>query len=89
MKLKITNLLTAYKSAGIHHLLKYMKGAEVETDWKKLVSISKIERAIRLIKKLSLALHLAFFIRFLESLDPIEAHNVLINLGVCTNGGSK
>ena len=57
-----------------------MKDAEEETDWKKIVTISEIENAVRIIKRLSLALHLSFYIKFLESMDPIVADNILINL---------
>ena len=80
MNSKITNLISAYTPAGIIRLLKYMRDVEDETDWKKIVSLSEIETAVKTIRRLSIALHLAFFIRFLESLDPIEADNVLIDL---------
>lgn len=60
MKSKITNLISAYKPAGIIQISKYMKDAEEETDWKKIVTISEIENTVKFIKRLSLALHLPF-----------------------------
>ena len=85
MKSKVTNLISAYTPAGIIQLLKYMKDAEDETDWKKIVSISEIETAVKTIRRLAIALHLAFFIRFLESMDPIEADNILIDMETGSN----
>ena len=58
-----------------------MKDAEDETDWKKTVSISDIETAVKQsIRRLPIALHLAFSIRFLESVNPTEADNILIDM---------
>ena len=85
MKSKVTNLISAYTPAGIIQPLKYLKDAEDETDWKKIVSISEIETAVKSIARLAIALHLAFFIRFLESMDPIEADNILIDMKTGSN----
>ena len=63
-KSKITNLFSAYKDAGILHLLMYMKDTDNEADWTDLVSLSNIETAAKNIKRLALALHLAFLVRF-------------------------
>jgi hypothetical protein len=46
-KSKITNLFSAYKDAGILHLLMYMKDTDNEADWTDLVSLSNIESAAK------------------------------------------
>ena len=80
LKSKITNLVSAYKSAGILHLLKYMKDDEEEHDWTKLVTLAQIEGAARNIQRLSLSLHLAVFVKYMESLNPLEAENLLLDM---------
>jgi hypothetical protein len=72
---KITNLFSAYKDAGILHLLKYMKDTDNEADWTDLVSLSNIETAAKNIKRLALALHLALFLRSLHN-DALYLHVV-------------
>jgi hypothetical protein len=68
-KSKITNLFSAYKDAGILHLLMYMKDTDNEADWTDLVSLSNIETAAKNIKRLALALHLEFLVRFIHTLS--------------------
>ena len=68
-KSKIVNLFSAYKTAGLLHLLKFMKDSEQEDDWMKLITIQNIDTATRNIRRLSMALHLAFFVRFMATLD--------------------
>jgi hypothetical protein len=46
----------------------YMKDTDNEADWTDLVSLSNIESAAKNIKRLALALHLAFLIRFIHTL---------------------
>ncbi|VDI60748.1 Hypothetical predicted protein [Mytilus galloprovincialis] len=46
-KSKITNLISAYKEAGLIHILQYMKDEENEKEWSKLLSIENIETATR------------------------------------------
>ncbi|XP_067660602.1 uncharacterized protein [Haliotis asinina] len=76
-KSKIANIFSAYKDAGLHELLKYMKDDEQEKDWKKLVTLSNIETAARNIKRLSMAFHLAFLATFLQSLTEENKIQIL------------
>lgn len=46
-KSKITNLISAYRTAGLIHILHFMKDQEIEKDWSKLLSIDNIETATR------------------------------------------
>ena len=71
-KSKITNLISAYKSSGLIHIIQFMKDQELEKDWSKLIGISNIETATRNIWRLSVALHIAFMSKFVESLEPEE-----------------
>ena len=80
VKSKINNLVSAYKPMGFVQMVKYMKDDENETDWSKVVTLSEIEAAARTIRRLAIALHLAIFCSFLESLPPIEADNLLIDM---------
>ena len=55
--------------------------AEDETDWKKIVSIFEIETAVKTIIRLAIVLHLTFLnVRFLISMVPIEADNILTDM---------
>ncbi|XP_076084880.1 uncharacterized protein LOC143055600 [Mytilus galloprovincialis] len=75
-KSKITNLFSGYKDAGILHLMKYMKDTDKEADLVDLLS-SNIETAARYIKRLALAIHLAFFLKFVSTLTKQEANNLI------------
>ena len=68
-KSKIVNLFSAYKAAGLLHLLKFMKDSEQEDDWMKLITMQNIETATQNISRLSMALHLAFLVKYLDSLE--------------------
>ncbi|MCW4344649.1 MAG: hypothetical protein N0E48_15030, partial [Candidatus Thiodiazotropha endolucinida] len=70
-KSKITNLCTAYKDAGLLHILKYMRDEETQ-EWSKLISAEDINKASRYIRRLSIAFHLAFVAKFLSTLDEEE-----------------
>lgn len=67
------NLFSAYKDAGLFHLFKYMKDDEQEKEWMKRISIQHIETATNNIKRMSLGIHLAFLIKFLDYLPEQEA----------------
>lgn len=67
-KSKITTLCRAYKQAGLTELLKYMTDDERDTELLKLISVEKIDKATRTIRRLSVALHTACIIEFLKSL---------------------
>ena len=73
-KSKITNLISAYKSSGLIHIIQFMKDQELEKDWSKLIGISNIETATRNIWRLSVALHIAFMLKFVESLQLEERY---------------
>ena len=71
-KSKITNLISAYKSCGLIHILQYMKDEDTEKDWTKLLSIDNIEKATRNIWRLATALQIAFMTAFYESLTEMQ-----------------
>ena len=75
-KSKITNLFSGYKDAGLVHILKYMKDDD-EKAWSKLLTIENINAATRCVFRLSMALHLAFFICFLRQLTELEREAIL------------
>ena len=81
-KSKITNLGAAFKHGGIVQLLKYMKNDDQENDWAKLVTVQNIDAATRVIKRLSQALHLAFFVSWIEQLKPEEVEEITVCLEV-------
>ncbi|CAC5383204.1 unnamed protein product [Mytilus coruscus] len=76
-KSKITNLISAYKTTGLLHILRYMKDEENEKDWTKLLTIENIETATRNIWRLSVALHLSFFVCYVSALTEEEAGKVI------------
>ncbi|VDI35096.1 Hypothetical predicted protein [Mytilus galloprovincialis] len=76
-KSKITNLISAYKTTGLLHILRYMKDEENEKDWTKLLTIENIETATRNIWRLSVALHLSFFVCYVSTLTEEEAGKVI------------
>ena len=76
-KSNITNLISAYKNAGILHMLKYMKDDEDTQEWTKLLTIENIDAATRCIKRLSSALHLAFLVQFFNTLPRMQQEQFL------------
>jgi hypothetical protein len=65
--------------AGGGCLHKYMKDTDNEADWTDLVSLSNIETAAKNIKRLALALHLAFLVRFIHTLTTdVQAEKCFI-----------
>ena len=79
-KMKVTNLCSAYKDAGLLHIIKYMHNKPDEDDIAKLLDMNVIRHATRHIKRLALALSLAFQIVFLESLSDTDAAELLNDL---------
>ena len=79
-KSKITTLSSAYKDAGLLKLLKYMTDHDKDDDWSKLLTPANIEAATRNIKRLTVALQLAFIIAFLDHLPPGDAESLLTDL---------
>ena len=73
-KSKITNLISAYRSSGLIHIIQFMKDQELEKDWSKLIGIANIETATRNVWRLSVALHIAFMLKFVDSLGLEERH---------------
>ncbi|CAC5360077.1 unnamed protein product [Mytilus coruscus] len=76
-KSKITNLISAYKATGLLHNLRYMKDEEYAKDWTKLLTIVKIETATRNIWRLSVALHLSFFVCFLSTFSKEDSRSLM------------
>lgn len=54
-----------------------MKDEENEKDWTKLLTIENIETATRNIWRLSVALHLSFFVCYVSTLTEEEAGKVI------------
>ena len=79
-KSKIGNFLKAYKSAGLLQILNYMRDEDTEKDWSKLVTVSNIDKATRIIRRLSVALHVAFILKFMETLQVSKATELLEQL---------
>ena len=71
-KSKITNLISAYKSCGLIHIIQYMKDEDTEKDWTKLLSIENIEKATRNIWRLATGLQIAFMSVFYNTLTETE-----------------
>ena len=81
-KSKVNYLFTAYNDAGIVHLPKYMKDSEQEQDWMELVSLRNIETAAKNIKRLALALHLAFLVQFITTLPDEDVEQILSDFDI-------
>ncbi|KAL3841569.1 hypothetical protein ACJMK2_019691 [Sinanodonta woodiana] len=58
-KSKIMNLISAYETSGLIHILKYMRDDDIEKDCSKLVTIENIEIATQNVWRLSAALHIS------------------------------
>ena len=71
-KSKITILFSAYKDAGLLHLLQFMKDDE-NPDWCSLISIQHIDTATTHVKRLAVSFHVALFSKFCNSLCPEES----------------
>ena len=71
-KSKINTLFSAYKDAGLMHLLKYMRDDNDDKDWGKLVSIQHIDIATKNVRRLGQSLHLALLLSFQTTLSADE-----------------
>lgn len=71
-KSKITTIGSAYKHAGIIQLLKYMRDEDKENEWAKLATTVHIEAATRVMRRLSLSLHVAFLLVFMRTMSSSE-----------------
>ena len=80
-KSKIKNLFSAYKEAGIVHMLKYMKDAN-QDEWMKFLTVKNIDAATRTVWHISMSLHLVFFIKFVQQLLVSQQTNLLENMVV-------
>ena len=78
-KSKITILFSAYKDAGLLHILKYMRDDDRQ-EWAKLITAQHIDLATRNVKRLSQALHLSFLVCFIQTLPPLEGYSLLDSL---------
>ena len=78
-KSKINTLFSAYSDAGLVHILMFMCDNE-KKDWNKLISVTHIDVAARYVRRLSIAFHLAFTCKFLQTLDKETAKLVLKDL---------
>ena len=78
-KSKITTLISAYKNAGLTQLLRYMLDDE-KKECAKLVDPTDIDIATTKISRVSKALHLAFLVRFIQTLDIEEATSLIASL---------
>ena len=78
-KSRINNIISGYKEAGILHMLMYMRDEETQ-DWEKLISANHIEKETSYIRRLAIALHVAFMARFMATLDDTKRADMLSNL---------
>ena len=73
IKHHIVNVCSGYKEAGLLHILMYMTGDERHDNWTKLLTILNIRMAARLMRRLSIGLHVAFQVKFMHQLKEDEA----------------
>ena len=78
-KSKITNLCSAYKDLGMLHLLMYMRDTD-DQEWAKLIESAHIDQATRYIRRLALALHMAFMVSFMGSISGVHRIKLMHNL---------
>ena len=74
-KQKMVNICSAYRSASLFHILKFMKD-DKEEEWARLVSIENIRNATRTIRRLALGFSLAFIVKFIQQRN----NNVLVQV---------
>ena len=76
-KSKINILFSSYGEAGLVQILRIMRN-EDQDEWAKLISIQHIDMATKHVRRLALALHLAFLISFMDYTEP-EALQEFLN----------
>lgn len=79
-KSKIVNLFGAYKEAGLETLARFLQDSE-EADFNRVVRPENIDSCTRLVRRLATAIHIAFIVKFLESLLPENAKELCSELG--------
>ena len=89
-KSKINILFSSYGEAGLVQLLRVMKNEDQE-EWAKLVSIQHIDMATKHVRRLAIALHLAFLISFMDYIKSEDLHEFVDDMetGDCTDISSK
>ncbi|XP_076115255.1 uncharacterized protein LOC143083025 [Mytilus galloprovincialis] len=75
-KSRICNIFSGYKNAGLVHLLKYMRDDNTD-EWSKLLSERCIDDATTVIWRLSLSLHLSFFLQFIMQLPSQKLKEII------------
>ena len=78
-KSKIMNIISAYETSGLIHILKYMRDDDIEKDCSKLVTIENIEIATQNVWRLSAALHISVIVTFINSLPHSHADELKKN----------
>ena len=78
-KSRITNVCSAYKDAGLLHILKYMRDEDYE-DWGTLISIQDINKATRYIRRVSVGLHIALLSTFMIRLPDEDQEELITDL---------
>ena len=76
-KSKINILFSSYGEAGLVQILRIMRHEDQE-EWAKLISIQHIDMATKHVRRIALALHLAFLISFMDYTEP-EALQEFLN----------
>lgn len=76
-KSKINILFSSYGEAGLVQILRIMRHEDQE-EWAKLISIQHIDMATKHVRRIALALHLAFLISFMNYTEP-EALQEFLN----------
>lgn len=62
-KSKVTILCSAYKDAGLLHIMTYVRDAALQ-EWTHLIQAEHIDKATRYIKRIALGFYVAFVISF-------------------------
>ncbi|CAC5385091.1 unnamed protein product [Mytilus coruscus] len=75
-KSRICNIFSGYKNAGLVHLLGYMRDDNTD-EWSKLLSERCIDDATTVIWRLSLSLHLSFFLQFIMQLPSEKLKEII------------
>ena len=72
----ITILFSSYNDAGLIHILKFMRD-DNRQNWSKLISAQHIDAATRNVKRIGMALHLAFLVSFVKHLSAPQCEELL------------
>ena len=80
-KSMITILFSSYNDAGLIHILKFMRD-DNRQEWSKLISAQHNDAATRNVKRIGMALHIAFLVSFVKWSETLEK---FLNEGSSTN----